>query len=37
MGENETALGALRRKAEPAIRRVLHLYWRLSRGMTLVW
>jgi len=25
----------LRRGLEPAIRRVLHLYWRLSRGMTL--
>ena len=35
MGENDTLLGALRRKAEPTIRRVLHLYWRLSRGMTL--
>ena len=35
MGENDTAFGALRRKAEPAIRRVLHFYWRLSRGMTL--
>jgi 8-oxo-dGTP pyrophosphatase MutT (NUDIX family) len=35
MGENDTPLRALRRRAEPAIRRVLHLYWRLSRGMTL--
>lgn len=28
-------LFSLRRKLEPAIRRVLHLYWWLSRGMTL--
>ncbi|MGP0092825.1 MAG: NUDIX domain-containing protein [Xanthobacteraceae bacterium] len=28
-------LDRLRRGLEPAIRRVLHLYWRLSRGMTL--
>jgi|SRR5580704_3915045 8-oxo-dGTP pyrophosphatase MutT (NUDIX family) len=28
-------LERLRRGLEPAIRRVLHLYWRLSRGMTL--
>ena len=35
MGEDDTLLRALRRKAEPTIRRVLHLYWRLSRGMTL--
>ena len=35
MGENDTPLRALRQKTEPAIRRVLHLYWRLSRGMTL--
>ena len=35
MGENDTPLRALRRRAEPAVRRVLHLYWRLSRGMTL--
>jgi 8-oxo-dGTP pyrophosphatase MutT (NUDIX family) len=33
MGEGN--LRNLRRKAEPAIRHVLHLYWRLSRGMTL--
>ena len=26
---------ALRRACEPAIRRVLHVYWRLARGMTL--
>jgi len=25
----------LRRKTEPALRRVLHLYWRFARGMTL--
>jgi 8-oxo-dGTP pyrophosphatase MutT (NUDIX family) len=35
MGEDDTLLRALRRKSEPTIRRVLHLYWRLSRGMTL--
>jgi 8-oxo-dGTP pyrophosphatase MutT (NUDIX family) len=29
------SLDRLRRGLEPAIRRVLHLYWRLSRGMTL--
>ena len=28
-------LQALRRKSEPALRRVLHLYWRFARGMTL--
>jgi 8-oxo-dGTP pyrophosphatase MutT (NUDIX family) len=28
-------LDRLRRKLEPAIRRVLHLFWRFSRGMTL--
>jgi ADP-ribose pyrophosphatase YjhB (NUDIX family) len=28
-------LAELRRAAEPAIRRVLHLYWRFARGMTL--
>lgn len=28
-------LDPLRRAAEPAIRRVLHLYWRFARGMTL--
>jgi 8-oxo-dGTP pyrophosphatase MutT (NUDIX family) len=26
---------SLRRVCEPAIRRVLHVYWRLARGMTL--
>jgi ADP-ribose pyrophosphatase YjhB (NUDIX family) len=29
------ALREMRRIAEPAIRRVLHFYWRMSRGMTL--
>ena len=29
------SLGTLRRTLEPAIRRVLHLYWRFARGMTL--
>ena len=28
-------LQALRRKSEPALRRVFHLYWRFARGMTL--
>src|SRR5882672_6236591 len=28
-------LDALRRTLEPAIRRVLHTYWRFARGMTL--
>jgi 8-oxo-dGTP pyrophosphatase MutT (NUDIX family) len=28
-------LEAVRRAAEPAIRRVLHFYWRFARGMTL--
>src|SRR6185503_649905 len=28
-------LDALRRALEPAIRRVLHTYWRFARGMTL--
>jgi ADP-ribose pyrophosphatase YjhB (NUDIX family) len=28
-------VSAVRRRAEPAIRRLLHLYWRMSRGMTL--
>ncbi len=28
-------LQALRRRVEPALRRVLHLYWRFARGMTL--
>lgn len=29
-----SALNRLRRRLEPLIRRVLHLYWRLARGMT---
>jgi 8-oxo-dGTP pyrophosphatase MutT (NUDIX family) len=29
------AVNALRRTFEPAIRRVLHFYWRFSRGLTL--
>src|ERR1044072_8194898 len=29
------ALDSLRRALEPAIRRVLHTYWRFSRGLTL--
>jgi ADP-ribose pyrophosphatase YjhB (NUDIX family) len=29
------AIERLRRALEPAIRRVLHLYWRFARGMTL--
>ena len=28
-------LQRLQRKSEPALRRILHLYWRLARGMTL--
>jgi 8-oxo-dGTP pyrophosphatase MutT (NUDIX family) len=28
-------LQALRRRSEPALRRVFHLYWRFARGMTL--
>lgn len=28
-------LRALRRKSEPTLRRLLHFYWRISRGMTL--
>lgn len=31
----DPALARLRQRFEPAIRRVLHLYWRFSRGMTL--
>jgi ADP-ribose pyrophosphatase YjhB (NUDIX family) len=27
-------LEAMRRRAEPALRRVLHLYWRFGRGLT---
>src|SRR5262245_25537972 len=32
--EMRMALEAVRRACEPAIRRVMHLYWRFSRGMT---
>ena len=28
-------MGKLRRKLEPLLRRVFHLYWRFARGMTL--
>ncbi len=31
---NEMRLDALRQALEPAIRRVLHFYWRFARGMT---
>ena len=30
-----TALRHLRKRLEPQLRRVLHLYWRMARGMTL--
>ena len=30
-----TALLALRKRLEPQLRRVFHLYWRIARGMTL--
>jgi ADP-ribose pyrophosphatase YjhB (NUDIX family) len=29
------SLQAIRRKSEPALRQVFHLYWRFARGMTL--
>ena len=29
------ALGKLRRKLEPLLRRIFHFYWRFARGMTL--
>lgn len=32
---NMPAGGTVRRIAEPALRRLLHLYWRMSRGLTL--
>jgi 8-oxo-dGTP pyrophosphatase MutT (NUDIX family) len=35
MTKSDTRFRALRRKAEPTMRRALHLYWRFSRGMTL--
>ena len=33
--ERTTILDRIRQACEPAIRRVLHLYWRFSRGLTL--
>jgi ADP-ribose pyrophosphatase YjhB (NUDIX family) len=33
--KSEAALGRLRRRLEPLIRRVMHLYWRFARGLTL--
>jgi len=30
-----TAMDDLRRRFEPLLRRVFHLYWRFARGMTL--
>ena len=35
MSDTATILDRIRRALEPALRRVLHLYWRLSRGLTL--
>jgi 8-oxo-dGTP pyrophosphatase MutT (NUDIX family) len=35
IGAPKTGAGELGRIAESALRRVLHLYWRLSRGLTL--
>src|SRR4051812_18314922 len=35
MAGERTAIGALRTACEPALRRVLHLYWRFARGLTL--
>lgn len=32
---NSMAMNSLRRSLEPALRRGLHFYWRLARGMTL--
>jgi 8-oxo-dGTP pyrophosphatase MutT (NUDIX family) len=32
---SSTTLDRLRRKAEPALRRVMHVYWRFARGLTL--
>ncbi len=31
----DTHLSALRKRVEPALRRIFHLYWRIARGMTL--
>jgi 8-oxo-dGTP pyrophosphatase MutT (NUDIX family) len=33
--EEVDRVGTLRRRFEPALRRVFHLYWRFARGMTL--
>jgi 8-oxo-dGTP pyrophosphatase MutT (NUDIX family) len=30
-----TAMQGMRRRLEPALRRIFHLYWRFARGMTL--
>ena len=35
MAERTTILDAIRRAYEPVLRRVLHIYWRFSRGMTI--
>jgi 8-oxo-dGTP pyrophosphatase MutT (NUDIX family) len=35
MTDSATFLDRIRRALEPAVRRVLHLYWRFSRGLTL--
>ncbi|MPZ38140.1 MAG: NUDIX domain-containing protein [Rhizobiales bacterium] len=35
VNERATLLDRIRRACEPAIRRVLHSYWRFSRGLTL--
>jgi ADP-ribose pyrophosphatase YjhB (NUDIX family) len=35
MSKFQASLDAVRRAFEPALRRVLHLYWRQSRGITL--
>jgi 8-oxo-dGTP pyrophosphatase MutT (NUDIX family) len=35
MTSKRTVIDALRTACEPALRRVLHVYWRFARGMTL--
>ena len=35
MSERRSAIAIIRRACEPAIRRVMHTYWRFSRGLTL--
>jgi 8-oxo-dGTP pyrophosphatase MutT (NUDIX family) len=35
MGKVDMGMETVRRAAEPAVRRVLHFYWRLARAMTL--